>query len=129
MTYANAVGLVRAVIDSRGHKSAANLPMGFTEELPIVHVYQIGGVEDFLERTDRLGVDVYAGAPTAEAAQAQTALDVAEDIAAALTPGPVYTDAGTVDEAAIDQVPILRPYLDAVDVATMTILITHRPID
>lgn len=128
MTFANAVQMAREVVEGLGYDTATVLPAGFVGSMPIVHVTKVNGVEDFLERTDQIAVDVYAAPPGPDDTEA-LALAIAEQISDAFGTGPLYLASGTVDEASVDQVPVLRPYVDTVDVVSMSVSIAHRPID
>lgn len=127
--YANAVDMTRNVVDSLvPGASAAWLWQGFTDELPVVHVRPRGGTQSFLDRSDRVDVDVYAANPLAEHAADEGALDIAERLYTHLAQGPHDTNAGLIDAVRVERTPTLTAYTGAVDVASFSIFIIHREI-
>lgn len=127
MTFADPVAVIREIVEKLGHTTAEILPTDFVDHLPIVHVYLISGSEDYIDRTDKIGIDVYAQAPlVGQEVQAKT---IAAQVNAALAAAPLYTAAGTIDETLVDQVPVSRPFVDDIDVSSMSVLVTHRHID
>lgn len=128
MTFADPVSLVRAAIDgSTGLETARVLDAAFTSgPMPVVHVHHLSGTADEVNRLDQVGVDVYHTTPTGPGSP--SALLVASRIRDALvgTCGP--TPVGLIDEVAVSAEPVTRPYVGLIEVASMVLDVTHRPI-
>lgn len=128
--YANSVDMVRAVVDSLyPGVSAAWLWQDFMNELPVVHIRSRGGTQGFVDRSDRVEVDVYAANPmTGEATPGAGALDIAERLYAHLIEGPHDTKAGLIDAVHAERTPTLNAYTGVTDVASFSIFVTHREL-
>lgn len=126
MGFSDPVAIVREVIAARGYTTAGTLPVDFVDQLPIVHVYLLSGSEGYVDRGDKIVIDIYSPVPfPGEDAQSGK---IAGEVCDALS-GPIYATAGTIDEVLIDQVPVVRPWTDEVDMTSMSVLVTHRPKD
>lgn len=97
-----------------------HLTVDFAETLPAVQIIDFGGVEAFIERTDRVGVDVYA--------EGEKAGQVAEAIKSWLVDNH---DVGgiTVDAWAVEITPHDVPYAsDRVNLCSAVYRATTRPV-
>lgn len=94
----------------------------FVQHLPAVLIYSLGGTETYLDRVDRVGVDVYADAGT-------QAVDVAEAIRASIVDQPHETSLGYVDNISAETTPVDVPYADPnVSQAQAVYRVTSRPL-
>lgn len=131
MTWQDPVAMIRAALAAHDPvlETTRVLEPRFTEgQMPMVHVHHRGGVLDEYDRTDQIALDVYAPTPTAEEAEAGVlgAGGLAAALMGVLVPGPLYTQAGTVDEISCSA-PVTRPYHQDVEVASMVLDVVHRP--
>ena len=125
--YPQARDAIFALLD--GHTLAGHvltvyyrLGVDYKSHLPAVLIYHLGGSEGYIDRTDRVGVDVYATEGT-------PALDILEQIRDLLVPGPHDTSAGFIDDVAVESLPVDTPYADpAVSFAQMVVRVTARPL-
>lgn len=80
-----------------------------------------GGSEGYVDRVDRMSIDVYA--------PGESAVDTLESIKASICGDSVETPSGYLDSIKPDQVPTDIPYvLDTINKATATFLLTSRPL-
>ncbi|POH58919.1 hypothetical protein [Arthrobacter glacialis] len=89
---------------------------------PIAIIYAVpGGSEGFVDRVDRMAIDVYA--------PGEKAVDTLESIKASICGDDIETPSGYIDNIKPDQVPTDIPYQsDILNKATATFLMTSRPI-
>jgi hypothetical protein len=89
---------------------------------PIAVIYAMpGGVEGYVDRVDRMSIDVYA--------PGERAVDTLESIKASICGEDIDTPSGYLDNIKPDQVPTDIPYQSAtVNKATATFLLTSRPL-
>lgn len=74
------------------------------KSLPAVLIYPLGGTEGWVDREDRLGVDVYA--------IGTKSLEIAEQIRSMLVAKSHSTPAGYLDDVRTETVPVDVPYPD-----------------
>lgn len=98
-------------------------PADFTDHLPAVAIYPLpGGVETVIDRTDRIGVDVYA--------VGTDSMHVAEAVRSVLCDGYPgrETSAGYLDRIWPESLPTDVPYADPTVTQTQTVYrVTARP--
>ncbi|WP_315298303.1 hypothetical protein [uncultured Actinomyces sp.] len=128
----DAVEVVRAAITTAtGVRTARVLQAGFAMDpaprVPLVHVSLIQSTRTEIERVDTLSVDVYALTPTGPDVAGATAL--AERMAGAFLVRPVVGGGGWVDEVVVDSLSGVRPFFQDVEVVSMTLDVTSRPIN
>lgn len=88
---------------------------------PIAVIYATGGTEGFVDRVDRVTIEVYA--------PGERAVDTLESIKASICGDNVETPSGYLDSIDPDQVPTDIPYQsDILNQATATFLLTSRPL-
>lgn len=88
---------------------------------PLVHIYTKGGTEGYVDRVDRVGMDVYA--------PGEKAVDTLESIRAYITGDNIETSAGFLDNIRTDQVPEDVPYASStLHQAVGSFTVTSRPI-
>lgn len=88
---------------------------------PIALIYTTGGTKGFLDRVDRATIEVYA--------PGQQAVNTLESIAASIIGTDIETPSGHLDGIEQDAVPTDVPYQsDTLNRATMTLLVTSRPL-
>ncbi|MDO5743493.1 MAG: hypothetical protein Q4P23_03410 [Micrococcaceae bacterium] len=89
---------------------------------PIAIIYALpGGSEGYLDRVDRMAIDVYA--------PGERAVDTLESIKASVSGSDIETPSGYIDNIKPDQVPTDIPYQsDTLNKATATFLLTSRPL-
>lgn len=128
MPYTDVVQVIRDAITAATNTPTARvLQPGFTEgPLPLAHVALVQSQDLDYERTDTLSIDVYATTPTSPNDVGAAAL--ADKLRAALAVRPVVGSAGWIDEVNVDSILGVRPYYEAVEVVSMTVSATHRPI-
>ncbi|AYD89670.1 hypothetical protein D5R93_05720 [Actinomyces lilanjuaniae] len=128
---ADPVAMVRAHLEAHDLPTAAHLTRDFAQDLPVTHVYNAGGgtLTD-IDRMDRVGITVYAPAPTTDdPADTPTATTLAEKALAALAGGPHDTVAGYVDEVRVESLPTFKPFTDTMDTCSMVVGVVHRTTD
>lgn len=127
MSYLPANEAIYELVDEKtfaGHEVTAYLRLqpDFVDHLPAVLIYDLGGTESFIDRVDRVGVDVYAPAGT-------TAKQVAEAIKDALVDRPHETSYGYIDNITTETTPVDVPYADPnVGQAQTVYRVTSRPL-
>ena len=128
MPYTDVVQVIRDAITAATNTPTARvLQPGFTEApLPLAHVALVQSQDLDYERTDTLSIDIYATTPTSPNDVGAAAL--ADKLRAALAVRPVVGSAGWIDEVSVDSILGVRPYYEAVEVVSMTVSATHRPI-
>ena len=90
-----------------------------TGPMPLAHVHLLNtGPTDDVDRTDTIGIDIYATTPTA----------LAERLLSALGESPVVSGEGFVDSVEVTSCLGVRPYFEAVEVVSMVLSVTHRPL-
>lgn len=88
---------------------------------PIAHLYVTGGTEGYIDRVDRVTIDVYA--------PGEQALNVLESIRASIRGANIETPSGFLDAIDPDVTPADVPYQsDTLNRATASFLVTSRPI-
>lgn len=89
---------------------------------PVAVIYALpGGSEGFVDRVDRMAIDVFA--------EGERAVDTLESIKASICGDGIETPSGYWDSIKPDQVPTDIPYpSDTVNKATATFLMTSRPL-
>lgn len=89
---------------------------------PLAHIRSAApGTQGFIDRVDRVAVDVYA--------PLEQAVKVLESITTYLTGSGIETPSGYLDAIEPDDLPVDVPYQsEAVKQATATFLVTSRPI-
>lgn len=89
---------------------------------PIAIIYAMpGGSEGFLDRVDRMAIDVFA--------PGERAVETLESIKASICGDSIETPSGYLDSIRPDQVPTDIPYTsDTLNKATATFLLTSRPL-
>jgi hypothetical protein len=88
---------------------------------PVAHVYVTGGSEGFVDRVDRVTIDVYA--------EGELAVNVLESIRASIRGTDIETPSGFLDRIDPDITPADVPYQsDTLNRATATFLVTSRPL-
>lgn len=93
----------------------------FIDSLPAVSIYPLGGTENWIDRTDRVGVDVYA--------VGTDSLDVAEAIRSFLSNQSHTTEAGYLDDVQVENVPTDVPYADpSINLTQAVYRVTTRPL-
>ena len=98
-----------------------------TGPMPLAHVHLLNtGPTDDVDRTDTIGIDIYATTPTGPHQDGATAL--AERLLSALGESPVVTSEGFVDSVEVTSCLGVRPYFEAVEVVSMVLSVTHRPL-
>ncbi|MBG6083239.1 hypothetical protein [Zhihengliuella flava] len=107
---------VRAVYrlptDSRG---------ALEEPFPIALIYTMGGTEGYVDRVDRVTIEVYA--------PGEQAVNTLESIRASIVGDSIETPSGYLDEIAVESVPTEVPYIsDKLNKAEARFLVTSRPI-
>jgi hypothetical protein len=89
---------------------------------PVAHLYVTGGTEGFLDRVDRVTMEVYA--PGEQAVQAL------ESIRALICGDGIETPSGYLDKVEPNVTPADIPYQsDTLNRAVATFLVTSRPIN
>lgn len=128
MTYTDAVQVIRDAITAATNTPTARvLQPGFTDgPLPLAHVALVQSQDLEYERTDTISVDIYATTPTSSNDVGAAAL--VDKLRAALAVRPVVGSAGWLDEVSVDSILGVRPYYETVEVVSMTVSATHRPI-
>lgn len=117
-TSTNALVAVRAVtdlpVDSKGLIDAPG---------PLAHIKVAGGTRGFVDRVDRLTIDMYAP-------EYGQAIAVLESVHAFLCRHGIDTPYGYLDSIAPDVTPAEVPFQDArLNQATATFLVTSRPLE
>jgi len=108
-------------------RAVTTLPVdayGLIEEpFPLAHIRPAApGTQGFVDRVDRVAVDVYA--------PLETAINVLESVSTYLAGAGIETPSGYLDAIEPDDLPVSVPYAsEAVRQATMTFLVTSRPIN
>lgn len=89
---------------------------------PIAVIYSMpGGSEGYVDRVDRMAIDVFA--------PGEKAVDTLESIRASICGDSIETPSGYLDSIRTDQVPTDIPYTsDVLNKATATFLLTSRPL-
>lgn len=96
-----------------------HLTVDFADSLPAVQIIDFGGVEAFVERTDRIGIDVYA--------EGEKAGQVGEAIKSWLT-GNHDVGGITTDSVTVEITPHDVPYAsDRVNLSSAVYRVTTRP--
>lgn len=106
-----------------GHTAKAyfRLQTDFTDHLPAVLIYPLGGTEGYIDRVDRVGVEVYA--------TGTDSLEVAEAVRSALVGRDHDTSVGYLDDVQVETVPVDVPYPDPTYAQTQMVLrVTTRPL-
>ena len=112
----------RALVEVLGETATLWLPADFGDNLPMRHVYSVGGRDEGVLRTDRLVVDVYAVGRSAAKAGA-------EEVRSILTDGPHFTTEGLLDRITVEVGPHLLPYASERIVRyTATYRVDVRPV-
>lgn len=107
-------------------RAVVNLPvdkMGLIQgPFPVAHVRNgAPGTQGFVDRVDRVAIDVYA--------PHETAVNVCESICTYLTGSGIETPSGYLDSIEPDELPVDVPYQsEVVHQATASVLVTSRPI-
>lgn len=98
------------------------LQVDFADRLPAALIYVTGGTEGYIDRVDRLTVEVYA--------PGEQALKIAEDIRAAIVDEPLdIPGVGYIDDIHCDVTPHDVPYQnERINMAAATYLVTSRPL-
>lgn len=98
-----------------------------TGPMPLAHVHLLNtGPTDDVDRTDTIGIDIYATTPTGPHQDGATTL--AERLLSALGESPVVSSEGFVDSVEVTSCLGVRPYFEAVEVVSMVLSVTHRPL-
>lgn len=88
---------------------------------PVAHIYVTGGTEGYIDRVDRVVIDVYA--------EGEQAVNVLESIRAFIRGVNIETPSGFLDRVDPDVTPADVPYQsDTLNRATASFLVTSRPI-
>lgn len=128
-TWADPVAVLRAAAtEATGAPTTRVLDAAFTSgPMPIVHVHLLNaGATGEVDRVDTLGVDVYATTPSGPHEDGATAL--AERLLEALDVSPVSTPDGFVDGVEVQSQLGVRPYFETVEVVSLVVDVTHRPL-
>lgn len=122
------VAVLREVITSATQVPTTRvLQPGFTSGgVPVVHVHLVQTEDLDVERVSTVAVDVYALTP-AVAGEAG-AQDVAGAVVEVLGVRPLVAGEDWVDEAEVSSWAGVRPYFEAVEVSSMTVTVTYRPL-
>lgn len=89
---------------------------------PVALLYVTGGAQGYVDRVDRVTLEVYA--------PGEQALDVLESIFASICGTDIETPSGFLDSIAPDVTPAEVPYQsDTLNKATATVLVTSRPVN
>jgi hypothetical protein len=92
-----------------------------TGPFPVAQIVVTGGTEGFVDRVDRVTIDVYA--------PGEQAVNVLESIRASIRGTDIETPSGFLDRIDPDITPADVPYQsDTLNRATATFLVTSRPI-
>jgi len=88
---------------------------------PVALIYTTGGTRGFVDRVDRVTIEVYA--------PGQQAVNTLESISASIIGTDIETPSGHLDGIEADIVPADVPYQsDTLNKAVATFLVTSRPI-
>ena len=88
---------------------------------PLAHLYVTGGTQGFVDRVDRVTVEVYA--------PGTRAVETLESIRASIVGDSIETPSGFLDRIDVETVPVDVPYQsDTLNRATATFLVTSRPL-
>ena len=88
---------------------------------PVAHVYVTGGTEGYIDRVDRVTIDVYA--------PGEQAVQVLESIRAFIIGEGIETPSGYLDKVEVNVTPADVPYQsDTLNRAAATFLVTSRPL-
>jgi hypothetical protein len=88
---------------------------------PLALIYVTGGTRGFLDRVDRVTVELYA--------PGQSAVNTLESVSASIIGDNIETPSGFIDNISADITPAEVPYQsDTLNKATATFLVTSRPL-
>ena len=88
---------------------------------PVAHITTEPGTQGYLDRKDRITVNVYA--------PGEQAMNVAQSIYASIVGDGIETPSGYLDEIQADQTPYERPYpSDTLNQAEFRVMVTVRPV-
>ena len=132
LVFPSARSVLFDLIDGAQHlgapvRAAYNLPAdqygALQAPFPIAHIFTLpGGREGFIDRVDRVTVEVYA--------VGEKALDTLESIRASIVGDSIETPSGYIDSITCDAVPAEVPYQsETLNKATASFLVTSRPIN
>lgn len=112
--------------DGESVRAVYHLPADFYGQLqgpfPVAHIYVTGGTEGYIDRVDRVTIDVYA--------PGEQAVRVLESIRAFICGVGIETPSGYLDNIDPDITPAEVPYQsDTLNKATGTFMVTSRPIN
>lgn len=89
---------------------------------PVALIYVTGGTQGYIDRVDRVTIEVYA--------PGQQAVDALESICASVVGENIDTPSGFLDRIDPDVTPSEVPYQsDSLNRATATLLVTSRPLN
>lgn len=130
LVFPNARAALFDLIDGTEHlgnpvRAVYHLPVDDTGTMqgpfPVVQIYTRGGTEGYVDRVDRVAIEVYA--------PGELAADTAESIRAYITGDNIETTAGFLDNIVTDQVPEDVPYASStLNKAVASFTVTSRPI-
>ncbi len=98
VTFPDSEKAVFDVVDGLDAQRYLRLTENFLDDLPAIHIYQVGGSQVGIFRADRLAVDVLA-------AGRDEARTLASQVNAKLTAGPHDTAHGTLDLVEVEVAP------------------------
>ena len=88
---------------------------------PVAHITTEPGTQGYLDRKDRIAVNVYA--------PGELAMNVAQSIYASIVGDDIDTPSGYLDSIRADQTPYERPYQsDTLNQAEFRVIVTVRPV-
>lgn len=88
---------------------------------PVAHITTEPGAQGYLDRKDRITVNVYA--------PGEQAMNVAQSVYASIVGPDIETPSGYLDEIQADQTPYERPYpSDTLNQAEFRVVVTVRPV-
>lgn len=130
LVFPNVRAALKDLIDGTVHLGAPVRVVGHLQSdahgallgpFPLCHVYTKGGTEGYLDRVDRVGLDVYA--------PGEQAVNTLESIRAYICGENIDTSAGFLDNIRTDQVPVDEPYTSStLNKAVASFTITSRPL-
>lgn len=92
-----------------------------TSGAPVAHIMTEPGTQGYIDRKDRVTVDVYA--------PGEQAMETAQSIYASLVGDDIDTPSGYLDSVEADQTPHERPYQsDTLNQVEFRVIVTVRPV-